>query len=181
MPLFAAGEPVMFSCEVRRHMDEDAKAVAVGNSGLAGKRAEEPGQFSLSIDSIQDYEFRVKFADAPYGGLSMDEPPPVGHNKGPNPSRLLATAVGGCMSASLLFSARKLRLNVQGLHADVKVSHTRNEKGRLRIGKIEVEIAPTIEDPDEHKMQRCLEMFEDFCIVTQSVRNGIDVSVKVKL
>ena len=94
---------------------------------------------------------------------------------GCSPQRL-----GGCLSASLLFSARKLRLEVQGLHADVKVSHTRNEKGRLRIGKIEVAIEPTVEDPDEHKMQRCLELFEDFCVVTQSVRNGIDVSVKVK-
>ncbi len=155
-------------------MDEGA-----GNPGVVEKKAES-GQFSLSIDCIQDYEFRVKFADAPYGELLMDEPPPLGGNKGPNPSRLLATAVGGCLSASLLFSARKLRLDVQGLHADVKVSHTRNEKGRLRIGKIEVEIAPDVKSADEHKMQRCLEMFEDFCVVTQSVRNGIDVSVKVK-
>jgi uncharacterized OsmC-like protein len=161
-------------------MDKDAKAVAVGNLGSAGKKTEEPGQFSVSIDCVQDYELRVKFAEAPYGDLLIDEPPPVGHNKGPNPSRLLAAAVGGCLSASLLFSARKLHLNVQGLHADVKVSHTRNEKGRLRIGKIEVEIAPTIEDHDEQKMQRCLELFEDFCVVTQSVRKGIDVSVKVK-
>jgi uncharacterized OsmC-like protein len=161
-------------------MENDSKTIAAGNPGSAGKKTEEPGQFSLSIDCIQDYEFRVKYADAPYGDLLMDEPPPVGHNKGPNPSRLLATAVGGCLSASLLFAARKLRLNIQGLHADVKVSHVRNEKGRLRIGKIEVEIDPAIEDPDEQKMRRCLEMFEDFCVVTQSVRKGIDVSVKVK-
>jgi uncharacterized OsmC-like protein len=161
-------------------MDKDPKTVGTGNPESAGKEAEESGRFSISIDCIQDYEFRVKFADAPYGDLLIDEPPPVGHNRGPNPSRLLGTAVGGCLSASLLFSARKLRLNVQGLHADVKVSHTRNEKGRLRIGSIEVEITPAIEDPDEHKLQRCLELFEDFCVVTQSVRNGIDVSVRVK-
>jgi hypothetical protein len=28
-------------------------------------------------------------------------------------------------------------------------------------------------------MGRCLEMFEDFCIVGQSVRQGIDVGVEV--
>jgi uncharacterized OsmC-like protein len=161
-------------------MERDAKTVAGGSPDSWGKKAGEPGQFSISIDCIQDYEFRVKFMDEPYGDLLMDEHPPVGKDKGPDPSRLLATAVGGCLSASLLFSARKLRLNVQGLHAGVKVSHTRNEKGRLRIGKIEVEIEPAIQDPDKQKMQRCLEMFEDFCVVTQSVRNGIDVSVKVK-
>ena len=165
---------------LRRHMDESAGKVGAGTSGSVEKNAGESRQFTLSIDCVQDYEFRVKFAEEPYGDLLIDEPPPLGHNKGPNPSRLLATAVGGCLSASLLFSARKLRLDVRGLRAEVKVSHTRNEKGRLRIGKIEVEIAPAIQNPDEHKMQRCLELFEDFCVVTQSVRNGIDVSVKVK-
>ncbi len=153
-------------------MEKDAKTIPA-------KKDDEVG-FSVSLDCTQGYEFTVRFADAPYGELLIDEPPPVGNDRGPNPSRLLATAVGGCLSASLLFSARKLRLDVQGLHAEVKVGHTRNEKGRLRIGKIDVEIAPVIKDPDEQKLQRCLELFEDFCVVTQSVRKGIDVSVSVK-
>jgi hypothetical protein len=29
-------------------------------------------------------------------------------------------------------------------------------------------------------MRRCLELFEDFCTVTQSVRGGIDVQVQVE-
>jgi hypothetical protein len=29
-------------------------------------------------------------------------------------------------------------------------------------------------------MQRCLELFEDFCVVTQSVRAGINVEVDVE-
>jgi hypothetical protein len=28
-------------------------------------------------------------------------------------------------------------------------------------------------------MRRCLELFEDFCVVTQSVRRGIDAEVAV--
>ncbi len=144
------------------------------------KKNGELGHFSISLDCIQDFEFRVKFDKELYQDLMIDEPPPVGNDRGPNPSRLLAAAVGGCLSASLLFSARKLRLNMSGLHADVKVQHERNEKGRLRIGSISVEIIPRIEEPDDQKLARCLELFEDFCVVTQSVRNGIDVSVAVK-
>ena len=140
----------------------------------------ETGHFSISLDCIEDFEFRVKFDKAQYQDLVIDEPPPVGRDKGPNPSRLLAAAVGGCLSASLLFCARKLRLNMTGLHTDVKVRHMRNENGRLRIGNIDVEISPAIEKPDEQKLRRCLELFEDFCVVTQSVRKGIDISVAVK-
>ena len=144
------------------------------------KKNEGPGQFSITLDCLQDFEFRIKFDKPQYQDLMIDEPAPVGHDKGPGPSRLLAAAVGGCLSASLLFCARKLRLNMTGLHADVRVRHARNEKGRLRIGGIDVEISPHIAESDEQKLQRCREMFEDFCVVTQSVRSGIDVSVAVK-
>jgi uncharacterized OsmC-like protein len=122
----------------------------------------------------------VKFENPSHADLFMDEPPPIGQDHAPNPSKLLAAAVGGCMSASLLFSARKLRLNMQGMHTEVTVQTARNEKGRLRIGKMDVEITPKIEEPDPAKLQRCIDLFEDFCVVTQSVRNGIDVSVSVK-
>ena len=30
------------------------------------------------------------------------------------------------------------------------------------------------------RVERCLELFEDFCVVTQSVRNGIEVDVAVE-
>ncbi len=152
----------------------DAKAEA------EQKKAEEPKKFSISLESIQDYEFRVKFDPTQIPDIVIDEPIPLGHDKGPDPARLLASAVGGCLSASLLFCARKLRLDVRGVHTDVTVTHTRNEKGRLRIGKIDVEIDPTIGEPDEGKLQRCLDLYEDFCVVTQSVRKGLDVSVNVK-
>jgi uncharacterized OsmC-like protein len=137
-------------------------------------------QFSVALDFVRDFEFLVKFDKEQFQDLIIDEPQPVGNDRGPNPSRLLAAAVGGCLSASLLFSARKLRLNMSGLHTDVKVRHVRNEKGRLRLGRIDVEIVPEIKEPDEQKLRRCLSLFEDFCVVTQSVRKGIEISVSVK-
>jgi len=150
------------------------------NSEAAEKRKDESRQLSISLDSVQDYEFRVKFDKTQLEDIIIDEPSPLGHDKGPDPARLLASAIGGCLSASLLFCARKLRLSMEGLHADVKVTHTRNEKGRLRIGRIDVEIEPLIKERDEQKLQRCLDLYEDFCVVTQSVRSGLDVSVKVR-
>jgi uncharacterized OsmC-like protein len=141
---------------------------------------EEPRHFSISIESIQDYEFRVKFDPAQMPDLRIDEPSPLGHDRGPDPARLLASAVGGCLSASLLYCARKLRLDMQGLRTDVTVTHARNEKGRLRISGIDVDIEPKIGEPDEGKLRKCLELYEDFCVVTQSVRKGIEVAVKVK-
>lgn len=144
-----------------------------------GKSDSEPERLSITMDQIRDFEFRVKFDKEQYPDLMMDEPPPVGRDTAPNPSRLLAAAVGNCLSASFLFSARKVRANIQSLHTAVKVWYTRNEKGRLRIGRIKVEITPKFDEADAQKIRRCREMFEDYCVVSQSVRTGIDISVEV--
>ena len=145
-----------------------------------GIKESEPAQISIVIDQIQDYQFRVKFDKEQYPDLMMDEPPPVGGDTAPNASRLLAAAVGSCLSASLLFSARKVHAHIETIRASVKVWYARNETGRLRIGKIKVEIEPDFDGADAAKIERCLGIFEDYCVVTQSVRKGIDVSVEVK-
>jgi uncharacterized OsmC-like protein len=140
----------------------------------------EPAQFTITMDQIQDYQFRVTFDKEQFPMLLMDEPPPIGQDSAPNASRLLAAAVGNCLSASLLFSARKVRVGIEKIHATVKVWYTRNEKGRLRIGRIQVGIDPGFEAlADASRIERCLSLFEDYCVVTQSVRRGIDISVVV--
>lgn len=157
------------------------QAYAAGSSGArAAGKSEEGRGFRISMDSIQDYRFRVRFDKEQYAELQMDEPPPLGGDSAPNASRILAAAVGNCLSASLLFCARKARAGVEGLHTEVEVAFTRNEKGRLRIGKIGVTIDPRLSSGDKEKARRCLELFEDYCVVTRSVRDGINVSVTVK-
>jgi uncharacterized OsmC-like protein len=140
----------------------------------------EPAKVSITMDQIRDYQFRVTFDQKPYPDLMMDEPPPVGGDTAPSPSHLLAAAVGNCLSASFVFSARKVRADLESLHATVKVWYVRNEHGRMRIGKMKVEIEPKFNAAEAAKIERCLAMFEDYCVVTQSVRQGVEVSVAVK-
>ena len=56
----------------------------------------------------------------------------------------------------------------------------RNQRGRLRIGELKVRLAPEVRPEDRERIARCLELFEDFCIVTQSVRQGIAIDVQVE-
>ncbi len=129
--------------------------------------------FSIELEEIRDYEFRVDFGASE---LLVDEPPPLGQGHGPNASRLLAAAVANCLSASLVFCLKKFRQNVSGVKTKASVTLARNDKGRLRIGKIAVEIR--LDAKYEH-LDRCLAQFEDFCVVTASVRAGIPVEVRV--
>lgn len=136
--------------------------------------------FALQLTLQDDYRFEVSFGADPVAEFTVDELPPLGGGRGPNPARLLATAIGHCLGASLLYCLRRARVAVKDLRTDVEGTMVRNERGRLRIGEIRVTLAPDVDPSERERMGRCLELFEDFCIVTESVRHGIPVTVRVE-
>ena len=142
--------------------------------------AEEERVTTTEMEQISDYEFRVKFDMEEVEDLMMDEPAPLGGSKGPTASRVLAAAVSHCLSASFIFCLKKREVSLTSLKTIAKTIMRRNEKGRWRIHHIDITVHPTYEDPKHHRIPRCVEIFEDYCIVTQSVRNGIPINVKVE-
>ena len=110
--------------------------------------------------------------------MRSDEPVPVGAGKYPNATRYLSAAVGNCLCASLAFCLRKARAEPQTIRATVRTTLGRNEKGRLRVQRMQVTIRPEVEDLA--KLERCLPLFEDFCTVSAAVREGIDIEVSVE-
>jgi organic hydroperoxide reductase OsmC/OhrA len=142
--------------------------------------SEPAGEFTLSMEQVRNYEFRVKFDKEGLPDLILDEPSPLGHDAGPNATRILAAAIANCLSASLLFCTKRARVELGPIHTEIKMQLVRNENKRLRVGKVEVVIDPRLSEADKEKAARCLQIFEDFCVVTQSVRQGIDVAVSVK-
>jgi organic hydroperoxide reductase OsmC/OhrA len=128
---------------------------------------------------IDGYKFDVNFDVDCLPNLVADEPRPIGEGAGPNASRLLAAAVGQCMSSSLIYCLKKARIPIINLETTVKTNLFENEKGLTRIRSIDVQIDLEINEEDKTRLQRCLTIFEDYCTVTQSIRNGIQVNVKV--
>jgi uncharacterized OsmC-like protein len=140
----------------------------------------EDQQFTISLEQLDGFEYTVKWDWETAPTLRVDEPLPLGKQAGPNASRLVAAAVGNCLSASLAFCLQRSRVEVTGIKTKVTGNITRNDRGRLRIGSLAV----SIELPDEvgeacRGLERCLGIFEDYCIVTESVRHGLPVSVEV--
>lgn len=134
----------------------------------------------LTITQESDYEFRVRFDDTALGDLVADELPPIGRGAGPDPTRLLAAAIGNCLSASLLFALRKFKNQPGRIVTHVRAEHVRNEQKRLRVGRIAVEIALPEAAAGYAQLDRILAQFEDFCTVTESVRAGVPVEVSVR-
>ena len=136
--------------------------------------------FSFTMEQQEGYEFRVKFDWPDVAELVLDEPEPLGKKRGPNAARLVAAAVANCLSASLVFCMQgKFKQKPGPVKAKVSGRLERNEKGRFRIEGIDVAISLSDEAGAIQHLDRCAEQFEDFCIVTESIRKGIPVKVSV--
>ena len=127
-----------------------------------------------------NYRFEVSF-DELGSKLMMDEPEPIGESTAPNAGMMLSSAIGHCLCASLLFCAGKAHGEVEDLSAEVETKLARNERGRWRVEGIKVNMKATIDDENQKKVERCRELFEDFCIITESVRQGVKVDVDLSI
>lgn len=133
---------------------------------------------SITLRQVRDYEFDIAFAEG-VAHVVSDEPPPLGRAAGPSPVHLLLAAVGSCMSSSLNFAFTKFKDDPGGITTTARAQIGRNEAGRLRVLRIEVEIRLGAAADRLAHLERVLAQFEDFCTVGASVRAGIPTDVSV--
>jgi len=108
---------------------------------------------------------------------------------GPDAATLLGMAVISCLSASFIFCLNKRNLTIDDLEASADISFYKTEKGYQRIENIDVKMKPKTDDPDVLKrIKQCTRemrsgdmFFEETCIITPSVREGINIKVNVDL
>lgn len=142
----------------------------------------EAGRFTIELEQLQDYRINVSFDWPGAADVLMDEPPPLGAQAGPNAARMVAAAAGNCLSASLLFCLTKTMDAVpkHAVKTEVTCRMVRNEQRKLRIGGLEARLTISEELEQSPKLKRCLELFEDFCVVSASIRQGIPIQVTVR-
>lgn len=136
------------------------------------------GNFVIHLEHLQGYVFRTRFDKAQHPDLLVDEPAPLGADSAPNPARILAAAVANCLAASLQFCLAKAGITPTALTAKAQVQLVRNDQNHLRIGWVDVTLNPQVDNPEA--VEACRGLFEDFCVVTESVRQGLDVRVHVE-
>lgn len=132
----------------------------------------------VTLTQRQGYQFEHHYG-AGLPVLLADEPAPLGTGTGPSPVDLLASAVGNCLSASLLFACQKYKDDPGALWAEVKADVGRNERNRMRVLGLAVDLHLGKPAAELGHLQRVLDTFEDFCTVTQSVAGAIPVTLRV--
>lgn len=133
-------------------------------------------KFEIKLKLIEKYLFQIDFGE--FGNILTDEPEPLGDSEGPNPVRMLGASVANCLAASLVFAVRKFKDDPGEVTATVSGEPVRVD-GRWRVECMQVSIHLGNAADDIENLQRALDQFESFCVVTQSVRDGIEVNVNV--
>jgi organic hydroperoxide reductase OsmC/OhrA len=135
--------------------------------------------FTIHLEQFEGYQFNLKFDWPDVPELSLDSGPPLGRSAGPDAERLLAGAVGYCLTASLFFCMRKFKQTPGTLRTEVSGVLARNERGRLRVGQLNARIHLSDEAGQIAHFDRCAQQFEDFCVVSDSIRHGIPLNVEI--
>ncbi len=137
-----------------------------------------PQFVTVKLKQEQDFRFAIQFGDG-MATVHGDEPPPLGKGSGPSPSHLLAAAVGNCLSDSLLFALRKFKQTPEPIETEATATIDRNAENRLRVLGIHVKLNLGVPRASLEHLDRALSQFEEFCTVSQSVRQGIPVTIEV--
>ena len=132
----------------------------------------------VELSQRHDYRFDIAFGDE-MPLLTSDEPAPLGTGLGPSPVQMLCAAVGNCLSDSLLFACRKFKQLPEPIQCAVTAEVGRNSDNRLRVLRMNAQIRLGVLAASLEQLDRVLAQFEEFCTVTQSVREGIPISVEV--
>lgn len=135
----------------------------------------------VGIKSEEVMIFRCDLGQIKMNDLFIDD-----HHKkttekiGPNPSKLLALSVLGCLAASFTFCVQNRDSSLSNIEGKAVITSRRNDKGFWRVKKIDIKLYPKIDNPKIRKIaDQCRKFFEQFCIISESVREGIEINVNL--
>lgn len=134
----------------------------------------------IKLNWERDLIFKLDMGKVKTGNFLIDDTNIGADKVGPNPSRLLASAVMGCLSASLMFCLGKKNLQFDDFQAEAEIITAKNEKKFWKVKELNVRLIPKTNDEAVIKrLQQCQQFFENYCTVTESVRAGIKVNVDI--
>ncbi len=138
-------------------------------------------EYEISMSRKDNYKFEVDFGKDSIHPLIVDEPEqiPGGENAGPMPSMLVATAVGHCLSGSLILCLSKMKTEIANIKTKVKVTRTCNDEGVWRISQLTINIEPEIENKNSIEYLKCLDAFKSYADTANSVEAGIPLKITV--
>jgi uncharacterized OsmC-like protein len=134
----------------------------------------------VGIKLEENMIFKCDFGQTMMNNLFIDEQHKNPKEKiGPNPSKLLALSVLSCLASSYAFCLQKRDFELSDLEGKAVITSKRNKNGLWRLKKIDIKLIPKIDNPKMRKRATlCKKIFEQFCIISESLREGIEINTE---
>jgi uncharacterized OsmC-like protein len=146
-------------------------------------RGQAERHFGVRLRLLEKFQFESQAYEgerlhgAPF---RSDEPDPIGDTAGPSTPALLASAIGHCLTASLVEISRHAAFQLSAVETDAVAVVAPNADGLPRIKRVEVTITPTLKSrASDTMLKRCEGTFRRYCTVCSSLEPAFPVNVSV--
>jgi len=133
------------------------------------------------LNYTKDLHFKASARN--FKDFDIDEPASFhGTDLGPSAVEYLLIGIGGCLGTTFIYCLQKKNIELETFEVvvDGKVSHT-GPKKRLRLENVEVDLKFTPKEASSDlELNRCMKEFTKYCVVTNSITNGLPINVNCK-
>jgi uncharacterized OsmC-like protein len=133
------------------------------------------------LDYTKDLHFKASARN--FKDFEVDEPVSFhGTDLGPSAVEYLLIGIGGCLGTTFIYCLQKKSIELETFEVvvDGKVSHT-GPKKRLRLENVDVDLKFTPKEASSDlEINRCMKEFTKYCVVTNSITNGLPINVNCK-
>jgi uncharacterized OsmC-like protein len=133
------------------------------------------------LDYTKDLHFKASARN--FKDFEVDEPVSFhGTDLGPSAVEYLLIGIGGCLGTTFIYCLQKKNIELETFEVvvDGKVSHT-GPKKRLRLENVDVDLKFTPKEASSDlEINRCMKEFTKYCVVTNSITNGLPINVNCK-
>ena len=133
------------------------------------------------LDYTKDLHFKASARN--FTDFDVDEPALFhGTDLGPSAVEYLLIGIGGCLGTTFIYCLQKKNIELETFEVvvDGKLSHT-GPKKRLRLENVDVDLKFTPKEASSDlEINRCMKEFTKYCVVTNSITNGLPINVNCK-
>jgi uncharacterized OsmC-like protein len=137
-------------------------------------------QTQIEVELHWQEKMKVLTRVRDFNAILMDDKK-MGEHVGPSPVEYFLSSIGSCMIMSFIYclSLSRIHLNPDDFRVLVVGTLGRLDN-RLRLININVDFILKTRS-DNPKIRKCFEKFQPFCILSESIKDGIPISCDLKI
>jgi len=130
------------------------------------------------LDYTKDLHFKASARN--FKDFNVDEPASFhGTDLGPSAVEYLLIGIGGCLGTTFIYCLQKNNIELETFEVVVEGELSRTgPKMLLRLVNVDVDMKFTPKEASSDvEINRCMKEFTEYCIVTNSIAEGVNVNV----